>query len=78
LLAGLRSFTRLRRPLMLGASRKSFIGKVLGVDVSGRLAGSLACAAWAVQAGAQIIRTHDVAETVQALRMTEAILAQKK
>jgi dihydropteroate synthase len=78
LLTGLRSFTKLQRPLLLGVSRKSFIGKLLGADVAERLAGSLACACWAVRAGAQIIRTHDVAETVQAMRMTEAIWAQEK
>jgi dihydropteroate synthase len=78
LLAGLRSFTRLGRPLLLGASRKSFIGKLLSADVAGRLAGSLACAGWAVQAGALIIRTHDVTETAQAIRVTEAILAHTK
>jgi dihydropteroate synthase len=78
LLAGLRSFTKLECPVLLGVSRKSFIGKLLGADVGERLAGSLACACWAVQAGVQIIRTHDVTETVQAVRMTEAILAQQK
>lgn len=75
LLAGLRRFTRLHRPLLVGASRKSFIGKLLGADVTARLPASLACASLAVAAGAQIIRTHDVAETVQAIRMAEAILA---
>ncbi|MDW8310794.1 MAG: dihydropteroate synthase, partial [Verrucomicrobiales bacterium] len=75
LLAGLRRFTRCNRPLLVGASRKSFIGAVLSADVGARLPGSLACAAWAVAAGAQIIRAHDVAETVHVVRMTEAILA---
>ena len=79
LLFGLRSFTKWDRPLLLGVSRKSFIGKLRGAsDVAGRLPGSLACASWAVAAGAQIIRTHDVAATRQAVRMTEAILAAKK
>jgi dihydropteroate synthase len=75
LLAALRSFTKWRRPLLLGVSRKSFIGTLLGAEVAGRLPGSLACACLAVEAGVQIIRTHDVAETVQAVRMTEAIAA---
>lgn len=75
LLAGLRSFTKLKRPLLLGVSRKSFIGKLLGVDAPDRLPGSLACACLAVAAGVQIIRAHDVAATVQAVRMTEAVLA---
>jgi dihydropteroate synthase len=78
LLADLRSFTKLRRPLLLGVSRKSFIGQIIPAAAAERLPGSLACACLAVEAGMQIIRTHDVAETVQAVRVTEAILAQKK
>ena len=74
LLAALKHFTKLKSPLLLGASRKSFIGKLLGADEERRLAASLACACWAVQCGVQIIRTHDVFETVQAVRMTELIL----
>lgn len=76
LLAGLRSFTRFERPLLIGVSRKSFIGALRGAEVGARLPGSLAGACWAVQAGAQIIRAHDVAETLQAVRLTEAILAE--
>jgi dihydropteroate synthase len=75
LLAALRSFTKWQRPLLLGVSRKSFIGKLFGTDLAARLPASLACASLAVEAGVQIIRTHDVAETVQAVRMTEAIAA---
>jgi dihydropteroate synthase len=75
LLAALRSFTKWQRPLLLGVSRKSFIGKLLGADVAARLPASLAGACLAVEAGVQIIRTHDVAETVQAVRMTEAMVA---
>jgi dihydropteroate synthase len=75
LLAGLRSFTKLRRPLLLGVSRKSFIGKLLGANLNERLPASLACASLAVADGVQIIRAHDVAETVQAVRMTEAVLS---
>ena len=78
LLANLRSFLRLRRPLMVGVSRKSFIKKLLGAEVEARLPASLACAALAVEAGVHIIRTHDVAETVQAVRLTEALLARRK
>ena len=72
LLGDLRRFTRLERPLLLGVSRKSFLGKFAG---HGRVAAGLACACLAVEAGVRIIRTHDVAKTVQAIRMTEAILA---
>jgi dihydropteroate synthase len=78
LLAALRRFTKLERPLLLGVSRKSFIGKLLPAAAAERLPGSLACACLAVEMGVQIIRTHDVAETGQAVRMTEAILAQKQ
>lgn len=78
LLAGLESFTKLERPLLVGVSRKSFIGKLLGAGADARLPGSLACASLAVEAGVQIIRAHDVAETVQAVRMIEAILARRK
>ena len=77
LLAALRRFTRLERPLLLGVSRKSFIGKLLGTEMVARLPGALACACLAVASGAQMVRAHDVAETVQAIRMTEAILAQQ-
>ena len=78
LLANLRRFTKLRRPLLLGVSRKSFIGKLLGATVNERLPASLACATLAVADGVQIIRAHDVAETVQAVRMAEALLARRK
>ena len=78
LLGALRSFRKLERPLALGVSRKSFIGKLVGAETGERLPAGLACAALAVEAGVQIIRTHDVAETVQAVRMTEAIIAHTK
>jgi len=78
LLAALRSFTTLQRPLLLGVSRKSFIGKLLGTELAARLPASLACAVLAIESGVQMIRTHDVAETVQAVRMTEAVLAGRK
>jgi dihydropteroate synthase len=74
LIAGLRDFARLRRPLLLGVSRKSFIQKLLGTNVNERLPASLACAILGIESGVQIIRAHDVAETVQAIRMAEAVL----
>jgi dihydropteroate synthase len=78
LLAGLRGFTKLERPLLLGVSRKSFIGKLVGAESSAsRLPASLACACLAIEGGVGIIRAHDVAETVQAVRMAEAILARR-
>ena len=78
LLAAMRGFAKSGRPLLLGVSRKSFIGTLTGAGVEDRLSGSLACTCLAIEAGVQIIRTHDVAETVQAVRMTEAILARRK
>lgn len=77
LLGALRSFTNLGRPLALGVSRKSFLGKLAGNGME-RLPGALACTVLAAGAGVQIFRTHDVAATVQALRVAEAIGAQIK
>jgi dihydropteroate synthase len=74
LMGALNTFTSFDRPLLLGASRKAFIGKLLGAEVDARLPGALACACWAVVAGVRLIRTHDVAETQKAVRMIEAIL----
>jgi len=73
LLVALERFTRIGRPLLVGASRKSFIGHVTDAEVENRLPGSLACACHAAQAGVGIIRVHDVKETVQALQIWEAI-----
>jgi len=78
LIGALRSFTTLMRPLLLGVSRKSFLGKATGSETPGRLPAALACTALAIDAGVQVIRTHDVAETVQAVRMTESIVAHTK
>jgi dihydropteroate synthase len=77
LLGGLGSFVKLRRPLLLGVSRKSFIEKLFGATVNERLPASLACAILGIESGANIIRTHDVRETVQAVRMAEAISKRK-
>ncbi len=60
-------------PLLVGVSRKSMIGQVLGRPVEQRLYGSLALAALAVAHGAQILRVHDVAETVDVVRMIAAV-----
>ena len=62
----------LGRPLLLGWSRKSTLGEVTGRPVDQRLAASLAAALAAVQQGAAIVRAHDVAQTVDALRVWEA------
>jgi dihydropteroate synthase len=74
LLGGLRSFTSHARPLLLGVSRKSFLGKISGADVNQRLPAALACSTLARVAGVNIFRTHDVAATLQALRAAEAVL----
>ncbi|KAF0862851.1 dihydropteroate synthase [Pseudomonas sp. LD120] len=63
----------LGRPLLVGVSRKSMIGQVLNRPVAERLHGSLALAALAVTKGAKIIRVHDVAETVDVVRMIAAV-----
>ncbi|MGH8003417.1 MAG: dihydropteroate synthase, partial [Limisphaerales bacterium] len=67
-------FKKLGFPLLLGVSRKSFIGKVLeDRPAEGRLSGSLAAAAWGALSGADIIRAHDVAETADVLKTLAAI-----
>ncbi|MEP6663336.1 MAG: dihydropteroate synthase [Verrucomicrobiota bacterium] len=75
LLGKMSSFTKWERPLLLGVSRKSFLGHLLGVKVAERLSASLACACWALPQGVQIFRTHDPVETRQALRTTELLLS---
>jgi dihydropteroate synthase len=72
LLAGLPALTAGRFPLLVGLSRKSILGKLLGRPVDERLAGSLALAAIATLHGARIIRSHDVAETCDAVAVAWA------
>jgi dihydropteroate synthase len=74
LIARLDELTELGRPVVLGASRKNFIGRITGREVGDRLGGSIAAAALGVSGGASVVRVHDVAETVQALTVTERIL----
>ncbi|MBZ5488791.1 dihydropteroate synthase [Halomonas aquamarina] len=64
----------LELPLLVGMSRKSMIGKVLGRSVQERLAGGLALSAMAVERGARILRVHDVGPTVDAVNMAWAVL----
>ncbi len=73
LLAGLEQLCELGCPMVVGASRKSFIGQLLGRQPDERLPGSLAVAAWAVTHGANVVRVHDVAETVDVVKMIEAV-----
>jgi dihydropteroate synthase len=74
LLKSLSQFAALGSPLLVGVSRKSFIGRVLGRSVEERLYGGLGLAALAVIEGARIIRTHDVAATRDTLGMVSAVL----
>jgi len=73
LLARLDALVALGRPVLVGVSRKSFIGQILDLPVDQRLEGSLAAAAVAVFLGARIIRAHDVGATVRAVRIAEAL-----
>jgi dihydropteroate synthase len=74
LLRGLRELASLGYPLLVGVSRKSFIGSLSGEpDPARRLGGSLAAGLFAVAQGASILRVHDVRETVQALRVWHAL-----
>ncbi|MCB5227150.1 dihydropteroate synthase [Alishewanella sp. 16-MA] len=72
LLAALDQFVASGYAVLAGMSRKSMIGQLLALPTSERLAGSLACASLAAYAGAQIIRVHDVKESVQAVRVAAA------
>jgi len=74
LLRALPRIAALGSPLLVGVSRKSFIGRILDRPIDERLAGSLGLAALAVSMGARIIRSHDVAPTRDAIRMVSAVL----
>lgn len=65
-------------PLLIGASRKSFIGKTLSVDPEDRLEGSLAAAVISVYGGADILRVHDVKQTVRAIALTDAVVRKRR
>jgi dihydropteroate synthase len=75
LMKQLQRFAGLGVPLAVGVSRKSMIGAVTGRPVGERLAGGLALAALAVRDGARIVRSHDVAATLDAIRMAAAVAA---
>ena len=78
ILAHLDSLATLQKPILLGTSRKSFIGKILDLPVSERLEGSLATAVIGIMKGARILRVHDVQETSRAVKIaTEILKAQK-
>ena len=74
----LTQFTQLGYPVLVGVSRKSMIGSILDMPVEQRLYGSLGLASLAVWLGASIIRAHDVAATVQAIRTVQAVQSLKE
>ncbi len=73
LLKGISEFRKLGYPLLVGPSRKSFIGAVLDLPVEDRLEGTIAAAVVAATAGVHIVRVHDVREVARALRVSDAI-----
>ncbi|CDH05183.1 7,8-dihydropteroate synthase [Xenorhabdus bovienii str. oregonense] len=77
LLAHLEEFHHLGLPILAGMSRKSMIGQLLHVPPQERVTGSIACAVIAAMQGAQIIRVHDVKETVQTMQIVQATLSAK-
>ncbi|WP_444937271.1 dihydropteroate synthase [Microbulbifer sp. JMSA004] len=76
LLRNLSQLAPVDMPILAGLSRKSMIGRLLDRDVDGRLPGSLALAMLAAQKGARILRVHDVAETVDVLRMQQLVCSE--
>jgi len=73
LIAGLEGLQCLGKPVLLGASRKSFIGEILGLPVEERLEGSLAMAAVGITKGVAFLRVHDVKETVRVVKAMQAL-----
>jgi dihydropteroate synthase len=73
-LGGLTTLRSLGRPILLGTSRKSTLGRVLGLPVEERLEATIATTALGIAAGVDIVRVHDVAANVRAARMSDAIV----
>jgi dihydropteroate synthase len=73
LLDGLERFTTLGRPVLLGASRKRFLGAILGAEPSGRAVGTVATTVMGYLAGAHVFRVHDVKPNFEALRVALAV-----
>lgn len=78
LIARLGELRELGRPLVVGASRKSFLGALTGAPVDQRLGAGLAAHVLAMWGGASVIRTHDVPETVQAVELVRSLAAAKR
>ena len=77
LLRNLQSFTNLGGPLLVGVSRKSLVGMITGRPAADRAVGSATMAALSVERGARIVRAHDVAATVDAVKVATALLGQR-
>lgn len=75
ILKKLKQLQKLKKPILLGLSRKSFIGKILELPAEERLEGSLAASVVGIINGAQILRTHDVKETKRTIAVADAILS---
>lgn len=73
LIKKLEEFKRLNKPILIGTSRKSFIGNLLGLPVTDRVEGTLATVCWAIAHGADVVRVHDVKATVRAARMIDIL-----
>lgn len=74
ILNNLSRLKELGRPVLVGPSRKSFIGNILGVEPKERIFGTIAASVIAVKNGADIIRTHDIKAMKEALSVTDAII----
>ena len=74
ILNNLEHFNRLKKPILLGVSRKSFIGNILNLPPEGRLEGSIAASIIGIFKGCSILRTHDVNATCKAVKVAEAII----
>jgi dihydropteroate synthase len=74
LLKGLRALTDLGRPLLVGPSRKRFIGTILDLPEDERVEGTAGAVAWAVAQGANLVRVHDVRQIVRVVRVVDAIV----
>ncbi len=77
ILKQLTEFRKLKKPLLIGTSRKSFIGTLLGLPVTDRLEGTLATTCWAIAKGADIVRVHDVKANARAAEMTDALYRER-
>ena len=73
ILRRLDEFRYLNKPILIGTSRKSFIGKILNLPANNRIEGTAATVAWAITRGADIVRVHDVKTMCRVARMTDAL-----